>query len=306
MVAQFVHDSEMVRSRDRDQRPGQVRRRPKRMQVPAVRDQGRQFGRPVGDRQRLRHHRQAHRRQGFDLGVRQLQFLVQVRVADRTEFEDTGNRQPGPYQGMAQAHRRQVPARRPAGQHDGAVDTVRRTVRGQPVERCVDLRHDLGQRCVGRQRIARQHRRPAARMRSGDEIAELFLRVALPVAAVDVEDAGCVRVGDGENVHRVALARSVAQIKVQGIRHSERGGCDFPSRVEHGAVGDVVSVVVGGITLRLRKHAPFSQETHAAVLSCQCPLHRSGRDDAGTQLRRQPGLTSRSAVRFRSVPTRRG
>ena len=82
---------------------------------------------------------------------------------------------PGFDQGMIQAHRGQMAAGGPAGQHDGAVDAVRGTVGGEPVERGVDLGDDLGERGVGGQGIARQGRGPAACVRAGDQVGRIGL-----------------------------------------------------------------------------------------------------------------------------------
>ena len=93
-VAQFVHDSEMVRARHRDQRARRMRRRALSVQIAAVRYQRRQLRRAIGDRQRLVHHRQAQWRQRRDLVIGQPQLLVQIRVAHRAQFEDA-RRSPG-------------------------------------------------------------------------------------------------------------------------------------------------------------------------------------------------------------------
>ena len=53
LIAQFMHDGKMVSPRHRDQLPRQMRRRPQRVQIPAVGYQRRQFRGPIGDRKGL-------------------------------------------------------------------------------------------------------------------------------------------------------------------------------------------------------------------------------------------------------------
>ena len=137
-----------------------------------------------------------------------------------------------------------MPAGRPAGQDHRPGDAMRRTMRSQPIERGVDLRGNLGQRCIWRKRVAGQRRRPAMRIGPRDQVGELVRAIALPVAAVDEHDAGCVRVGGWKQIPGVALAGTVAQVEVLGMRRAECRRVGGAGRVQRGAVGHRADVVV--------------------------------------------------------------
>src|SRR5206468_1456158 len=138
-------------------------------------------------------------------------------VADGTQLEDPGDGEAGFDQRVTEAYRGQMAAGGPAGQYDRTVDPVRRTVGTEPVECCVYFGDDFSEGSIGGESIAGQGRRPATGVRSGDQVGELFLGVALPVAAMDEDDAGRVGIALGKQVPGVSFALAVAQVEVIGV-----------------------------------------------------------------------------------------
>ncbi len=171
-------------------------------------------------------------------------------------------------------------ARGPTGQHDRSVDPMRRAVRSQPVQRGIDLRHNLRQRGIRRQGIARQGRRPAARVGAGDQIGELLLAVALPVPAVNEDDARRIRIGLRKQVPGVALSLAVAQVQMHPVGRAEHRGRNLARRVQHRTVGDMFRVVIGGVAFGLAEEGPFGVDAHAVAVLYQSMICRPCQNNA--------------------------
>ena len=171
---------------------------------------------------------------------------------------------------MIEANCGQMPAGGPPGQHDRPGDTVCRPVLGQPVQCCADFADDLGDRRVRCQAVARQRCRPAPRIGAADQIGELVLAVALPVAAVDEHHARRPRVPPREQIPCIALARSVTQIEMLGMRGAEGCRCRLACRMQRRAVLHRVAVVVGRVALRAAQRAPV----HAVACKYQSMICR--------------------------------
>ena len=73
---------------------------------------------------------------------------------------------------MAEPHGREMSAGGPAGEDDRSGDAMRLAVRGEPVEGCRDLRHDLRQRRLGGQSVAGQRDGPAVARRPSPTAAK--------------------------------------------------------------------------------------------------------------------------------------
>ena len=186
-----------------------------------------------------------HRRERNDFPFRELELFVEIGVPDGAEVEDARNGKAGFDDWVAEALRRQMAAGGPAGEDDRPVDPVSRAVGGEPVERSVDLACDVGERGFGGQSVTRQCGGPAVRVRACDQVGELVLAVALPVATMDEDDAGGIGVGLREQVPAVAVSLAVAQIQVARVTCcGRRPGCEFARGVQHRVVGHVVSVLL--------------------------------------------------------------
>src|SRR5262249_59618307 len=87
---------------------------------------------------------------------------------------------------MAADHRREVPPGRPAADIDvAAIESEVISAIGKEGQRLADLRDNVGQPGVGRERVSRNGDVYAMRARPRHYEAEPLLLVALPVAAVD-------------------------------------------------------------------------------------------------------------------------
>ena len=89
-----------------------------------------------------------------------------------------------------------MPAGRPTRDYDGSRNAVLGTLRVEPVERRSQLVRDLGQARLRGKGVAWQRCRPAICQDLG-EAGKYFLAAALPVTAVNVDEARCLRVGGG-------------------------------------------------------------------------------------------------------------
>src|SRR5262245_28592095 len=159
---------------------------PVSMEISTAGDHRRQLTRAVGDGQWLVDARQAHWREGFDLDLRQLDFVVDVgRVAQRGKFEYARNRQSCRHSGMIQQKCREMPTGRPTRQYDGPGNTVTAGLRGEPVERGPELVRDLRQARVRGESVARQRRRPTARENALGHASKCLLAAALPITAMN-------------------------------------------------------------------------------------------------------------------------
>src|SRR6266478_6344467 len=87
-----------------------------------------------------------------------------------------------------------MPACGPAGDDDGPLDAVLAGPGLEPVERAYQLIGNLHQARLRRQRVAAQSRRPTTCQRTLGEAGEDLLAAALPIAAVDVNEAWRIRI----------------------------------------------------------------------------------------------------------------
>src|SRR5215467_16291025 len=90
---------------------------------------------------------------------------------------------------MIKNERGQMPACGPAGDNDGPLDAVLASRGAEPVESAFQLIGDLHQVRLRRQRVAAQSRRPTACQWTLGKAGEDLLAAALPIAAVDVNEA---------------------------------------------------------------------------------------------------------------------
>src|SRR4029077_3353970 len=88
----------------------------------------------------------------------------------------------------------QMPACGPAGDDDGPLDAVLAGPGVEPIEGAFQLIGNLRQACLRRQRGAAPSRRPTTRQRTLGEAGEDLLAAALPIAAVDVNEAWRLRI----------------------------------------------------------------------------------------------------------------
>src|SRR5262245_34652600 len=107
-----------------------------------------------------------------------------------------------------------MPTRGPAGDDDRPLDAVLAGLGVEPVERALQLVGDLRQARLWRQRVAAQGRRPTTGQRTLGEAGEDLLAAALPIAAVDVDEARRLRIIGRIQVPLVALSVSIGQIEV--------------------------------------------------------------------------------------------
>src|SRR5262245_39523967 len=128
-----------------DQITGEVMPRAIGVEVSTSRDHRRQLTRAIGDGQWLVDARQAQGRQGVDLNLRQPDLVVDVgRIAERSELEHAGDRQPRRYPWMVEEESRQMATGRPPGQDDGPGNAMHTRVAGEPVKRSSQLASDRG------------------------------------------------------------------------------------------------------------------------------------------------------------------
>jgi hypothetical protein len=100
-LSQLIQNREVIGVGDRYQVAWNMPLRPVGMVIAAARDHGRQLAGAVGDTQRLVNDRPPHRRELLDFLLAQLHLVVDMRgVAQRTEIEDAGDRQPRRHLGM--------------------------------------------------------------------------------------------------------------------------------------------------------------------------------------------------------------
>src|SRR6476646_212387 len=107
-----------------------------------------------------------------------------------------------------------MPARGPAGDDDRPLDAVLADLGVEPVERAFQLVGDLRQGRLRRQRVAAQSRRPTTGQWTFGEASEDLLATALPIAAVDVNEAWRLRIIGRIEVPLVALSFSIGQVEV--------------------------------------------------------------------------------------------
>src|SRR5262245_10231051 len=189
--------------------------RPVGMVITAASDHRRQLARAVRNGKRLIGARPTHWRQGFNLLLGQLDLVVDMRgVAKGSEIENSRDGDPRRHLRMIQYERREMAAGRPARHYDGARDAMLCTLRVEPVERGSHLIGDLSQTRLRGERISGQCSRPTAGQRTFCEEGKYFLAVALPITAMNVNKARCLRVVGGIEVPFRPLSRSIRQIEV--------------------------------------------------------------------------------------------
>ena len=183
-------NAEMIGACDRQQRARRMSRRAQRMELTRIVNKRGKLTRSIGDGERLqRSRRRPHRRQGRDLRVGELQHVVERGVAQRPQIVDAGNGETRRDQPMAEMQHSQLGAGRPAGEHHGARDAMRRSMMGEPVERGADLSHNRRQARLRRERIARHRDRPAGERQSFGISGEKLAGIPQPIAAVDEDKA---------------------------------------------------------------------------------------------------------------------
>jgi hypothetical protein len=236
----------VVGARHRQQGARRVGGAAQGVEVARVVDEGGQLPAAIGQRHGLGHDGQAQGRQRPDLVLGQPELLVQVGLADRREVVDARDRQAGGHGGMLEMEGGEVRPRGPAGEDDRSADPARRSVRGEPVEGGPDLGDDAGEARLGCQGVARHRHRPAGRVRARREAREIGPGVALPVAAVDEDEAGGLRVRHRVEVEGRTLPRGVGDVEPGRMRGPVRRGGGVAGRDLRGAVGHARVVVVAG------------------------------------------------------------
>src|SRR5262249_7968303 len=107
-----------------------------------------------------------------------------------------------------------MPARGPAGDDDRPLDAVLAGLGVEPVERAFQLVCDLRQGRLRRQRVAAQSRRPTTSQRTLGEAGKDLLAAALPIAAVDVNEAWRLRIIGRIQVPLIAFSVSISQVEM--------------------------------------------------------------------------------------------
>src|SRR5499433_3608615 len=107
-----------------------------------------------------------------------------------------------------------MPARGPAGDDDRPLDAVLAGLGVEPVERAFQLVGDLRQGRLRGQRVAAQSRRPTTSQRTLGEAGKDLLAAALPIAAVDVNEAWRLRIIGRIQVPLIAFSVSISQVEM--------------------------------------------------------------------------------------------
>ena len=229
------------------------------------------LGGPVRDGERLWRGRQTQRGERRDLLVAEPQRVVERGVAQGPEIVDAGNGEARGDQPMPEMQRRQLRAGGPAGKHHAAGEPVRRPVIGEPVERGADLLHDCRELRLRRERIAGHRDRPAGLGQSFGKSGEELAGIALPIAAVDEDEAGRLRRGRRIKIEAQAGARRVGDVEAARMGLAIPRGGGVAGLDQRGAVRDRRIVVVGRVALGLVERGPLSLrrgrvggEAHAA------------------------------------------
>src|SRR5215470_11692300 len=114
-------------------------------------------------------------------------------------------------------------AGRPARYHDPLpVAAKRGQLRAEKIDAGMDLRDNLVERRIRRERIAGQRDIDAMRQRSFGEQRKIFLGAHLPIAAMNEEQRWRAFRGL-EKVDPVALARAVAKVEMAGMALAQLG-----------------------------------------------------------------------------------
>src|SRR4030095_13011205 len=102
---------------------------------------------------------------------------------------------------------------------------MRAALYSEPIERAPYLPHDLGQCRLGRERVARQRRGPAAREHPLGTAGKTSAMARLQIAAMNPHETRSVRGGAGKQIPLVALARAIGEIEVPWPFLAEAFGC---------------------------------------------------------------------------------
>src|SRR5262249_35554595 len=102
-----------------------------------------------------------------------------------------------------------MPARGQAGDDDRPLDAVLAGLCVEPVERAFQLVGDLRQGRLRRQRVAAQSRRPTASQRTLGEAGKDLLAAALPIAAVNVNEAWVPLIAFSVSISQVEMLRAL-------------------------------------------------------------------------------------------------
>src|SRR5262245_30020293 len=105
-----------------------------------------------------------------------------------------------------------MPARGPAGDDNRPLDAVLVDLGLEPVERAFQLAGDLCQGPLRGQRVAAQSRRPTASQRTLGEAGKDLLAAALPIAAVNVNEAWRLRIIGRIKVPLIAFSVPISQV----------------------------------------------------------------------------------------------
>ena len=157
---------------------------------------------------------------------------------------------------MRQRHRGKMPAGRPAGYDDAViVRAERRQLPGKVIDAGVDLRDDLVERGVRRQRVADQRDIDAMRHRTLGEEREDFLGPVLPIATMDEQQRRRI-LSRFQKVDPVALARAITEIEMGRIPPAHVARTLLPACDHLHASRNRDAVVKAEITIFLAQFAP--------------------------------------------------
>src|SRR5262249_29342348 len=135
-------------------------------------------------------------------------------VAQRSKFKYARDRQPCGHSWMIQEECCEMPTGRPTRQYDGPRNTMSAGLRGEPVKCGSQLFGDLCQARVRGESVARQRRRPATRENALGHASKYLLAAALPIAAMDMNVARCLRIGSRIQIPFGPTSLSISQIEV--------------------------------------------------------------------------------------------
>ena len=135
-------------------------------------------------------------------------------VAKGSQIENSRDGDPRCHLRMIQYERREVPSGRPARHYDWTRDSMLCTLRVEPVECGSYLIGDLRQTRLRGERISGQGSRPAARLWTFCQAGKYFPAIALPITAVNVNEARCLGIVGGIEVPLRPLSWSIRHIEV--------------------------------------------------------------------------------------------
>src|SRR5262249_6570192 len=136
-----------------------------------------------------------------------------------------------------------MPARGPAGDDDRPLDAVLAGLCVEPVERAFQLVGDLRQGRLRRQRVAAQSRRPTASQRTLGEAGKDLLAAALPIAAVNVNEAWVPLIAFSVSISQVEMLRALLAQRLRSCGPA----FGFLARVLGAHVLDIVVCEIAGL-----------------------------------------------------------